>query len=184
MTATLQGVEIDGQHYDTYADVASADIYLAADPNGTTWAGLDDDQKGRYLVQATRVLNAQRWKGQRVDPDQPLAWPRSGISGVDDEGVPQAIFDASIELANLGALGTDIVNFTSTFSVQKRLKAGSVEIENFRSFDTVYPLPQAVWRLIAPYIGGTDDGTNGGVRGFGTCGRSITHDDLHHSTGF
>ena len=183
MTATLQGVQIGTYFYDTYADIPSADEYLEAASDGAAWRALtDEDTKARYLVSATRVLNALNWKGELVDPAQPLAWPRSGITDVDPTGVPQPIFDASIVLANEIANGIDIVNMTSTKEAQqKRLKAGSVEIEYFKASGLggrQFPLPKPAWLLISPFLAG--QGAAQGARACGTAGLSQTTPGYGH----
>lgn len=160
MTTTLQGVIINGVEYITYADVFYADEYLAADPNAAAWrAEADDDVKARALVNATRVLNNLRWRGSKTDADQELAWPRTGVSDRDgsvaSDTIPQRIIDACVELANQVLNGVDIANFRTTATAERRIKAGSVEIENFRGAEgSPVPLPWPAWSLIRDYISG------------------------------
>lgn len=178
-------VEISSNSYPTYISVADADIYLAASSSASaTWTALDADQKAQNIVTASRLLDSLSWKGDPTEDDQDLAWPRTGtgVSGVEDDEIPQAIVNAAAELAGMNALGVDIMNFTSTASIEKRIKAGSVEVENFRSFGTTYPFPLPVWRLLAPYLGGPANLS--GVRSSGTDGCSITNHDYGHSQGF
>lgn len=175
----MLSVTIGSNDYAVYADVDYADIYLEADPSADAYRAATADTKGRALVSATRVLNIQNWRGSKTDTDQVDAWPRTGITGVDEDVTPHEIPDACCELANALLNGVDIVNFTSTAQTQKRIKAGSVEVENFRSVD-IYglPLPQMAWKLIQPYIGG--DAT-AGARSTGTDGCSRTERPYDHS---
>jgi hypothetical protein len=150
-------VTIDAIDYDTYADIADADEYLAADFGASLWrAELDDDQKARAEVTSTRILNRLIWAGDKTDPDQPLAWPRTGtgISGVDDDEIPQPIIDASIVLAKLIHAGQNIDDQASTDSGVKRQKAGSVEIEYFLPTTDPQRLPVSVMELIGLYLSG------------------------------
>lgn len=164
-------VTIGTVDYPVYADLDQANDYLSAESGATAWrAETDDDVKRRALVSATRTLDRLAWPGERDDPDQDLAWPRSGtgLSGVEDDVVPQQIIDATCVLAMLIVAGTDVAGMTSTSGGEiKRQKAGSVEQEFFRAFDVEgTPLPTQAWDLIAPLLGGP--ATSGGAVSFGT----------------
>jgi Putative DnaT-like ssDNA binding protein len=176
-------VDIGSNSYPSYNSIEDSDIYIAADPAASEiWAALSDDVKGRHSVGASRVLNALSWLGTPTEADQELAWPRTGtgLSGVDDDEIPQAICDGHNELVIASVLGTDIANFVTTASNQKRIKAGSVEVENFRMIVPTYPLPQASWLLIAGYL---QSQANVGARSTGTCGESILDRPFKHSVG-
>lgn len=148
-------VTIDTIDFETYATVEEADEYLAADFGATLWrAETDDDQKARALVTSTRILNRLSWAGQPEDSDQPLAWPRSGIDGVDEDVIPQRVIDASIVLAKLIHAGSKVDDQQTTETGIKREKAGSVEIEYFIPTTDSQRLPTSVTELISPYIGG------------------------------
>lgn len=189
MSATYQYVTIGSVDYPVYADEAYADQYLAADPNGDIWQAALDIVKQRALVNATRVLNLQKWAGSKTYPEDELAWPRTGVTtpagAVPSDIIPLDIVNASCELANQVVNGVDIANFVSTIQTQRSIKAGSVAIENFRmtaSEYPAYPLPQPAWLLIAPYMGSTGFGAS--ISSFGTDKCSILDDDLGHSLGF
>ncbi len=188
MTATYQAVEIAGKFYETYADLAYTDDYLNADPSADAYRAMDTDGRGRQIVNGTRVLNVQPWAGQKTDPDQTEAWPRTGITingvAVDPDTIPMDIVNANAELANASANGIDIANFVSTAQTQRRIKAGSVEVENFRMSPNQYrtfPLPRPAWELIQKYMGGA--GQAAGIKSNGTCGASILDYPLDHTTG-
>ena len=183
-------VTIDGNTYDTYADVATADEYLGGSisPNATAWRGADADTKSRGLVSATRWLDEQNWLGQKTDPDQPLQWPRTGVDGVDPNTVPQAIMDACILLA-AGLVADPEMRSTISQTATKRMKAGSVEIEYFRG-QTVQiqtPFPADIMALIKPYLGDSSDGTGagrfGGSKSFGTDRQDALKDRFDYSWG-
>lgn len=158
MSATYQIITISGTTYLVYADQAMADQYLLADSNAATWRASTDDEKGRALVTATRTLDRQTWLGDKNEDTQELEWPRknTGVTGVEDDVIPQDIIDACIEMANYIVNGGDPVNAQNVSQKEKRLKAGSVEVEYFRGAEgAALRFPMPVWELIAPYIGGT-----------------------------
>ncbi len=187
MAITYQTVTIDGTEYEAYTDLAYADAYLNADINAAVWAALDDNAKGRDIIAATRVLDRQNWLGSKTDEGQELAWPRAGtgISGVEDDVIPDDIINACCELAMAQAMGIDIGNYTTTQSQERRIKAGSVEVENFKATGLAaigYPLPKGPWLLIRQYIVGT--GTAAFARSRGTCGESVTIPGFGFTEGF
>jgi hypothetical protein len=110
-------VTINAVDYDVYADLDTADEFLAADFSADAWrAETDVDQKARADVTATRLLDRIRWAGEKTDPDQLHAFPRTGITGLDEDTVPQPIIDASIVLAKLIHAGSSVDSQPSTQS--------------------------------------------------------------------
>lgn len=108
----------------SYATIAEADEYLTFDPDfGEDWEELEDNEKIRRLVGATRRLDQLNWRGELVDPDQNNAWPRSGLKYPDDrdfpeDSVPKEVEEVTIILAgdmaiNLKATVTDHTNVRS-----------------------------------------------------------------------
>lgn len=193
MTATIPTVTIGRKTYSVYADIDYADDYLMADPGADAWRALtDQDDKARALVGATRKLNSTAWQGQptyEVEPGD-LVWPRTGVivngAAVDPDSIPGPIVDGCCELASQIANGVDISNFVSTIETEKMIKAGPVEIENFRlaaSQYPTYPLPQAAWLLIAPYTAGAG-GASAGAFSTGTGKRSVLDQPWGFPTGF
>lgn len=184
--ASIESVTIGSYTYTAYSSVLIADEFLAADPIvGPVWALLaDEDAKGPHIVSATRLLDSLIWRGVMTELDQLNQWPRSstGISSVIDDEIPDPIQWATNILAGLSATGVDILNFTTTANLQKRIKAGSVEVENFKGEAATYPYPLPVWRLISPYLRGSD--SSAAISGFGLDGCSITLRDYHHNSGF
>lgn len=170
-------VTIGSADYDVYAEVADADEYLAADFDATLWRDeTDSNQKARALVSGTRLLDRQLWPGEKTDEDQPNQWPRTGtgISGVDEDTVPEPIIDASIVLAKLIHAGSKVDSQPSTQSGNiKRQRAGSVEVEYFVPVDDPTRLPTEVQEMLAPYLAGS--GRSGAVA-FGTDGCSVVNE--------
>jgi hypothetical protein len=149
-------VLIDSQPYTTYADVETADEYLAAAIHATNWATASEDTKAKALVSATRLLNRQKWVGTKADADQELASPRTGVDGVEDDEIPQAVIDASIELALALVDGSDVQTVASQEQAVRSIRAGSVAIDYFRSTALyVGRFPQIVQELIGVYLSGS-----------------------------
>lgn len=165
-------VTITGNDYDVYSDVATADEYLAADFTATQWrAETDAEQKARAKVTAYRTLNQLSWRGDKTDPDQGPAFPRTGmgLSDIDDDEIPQEILDAENLLAKYVHNGTVSTSASTTASGVKRQKAGSVEIEYFNPLMVSDPtlFPEDVMDLIRRFLGG--DRLVGGSIAYGTC---------------
>lgn len=181
MTQTVQIGS--GDFYDVYANVDDADTYLAGSATAASWRALTDpDDKARFLVTATRTLDRQCWKGTKTDSAQPLAWPRSGtgVDGVEDDVVPQAIINASIELAAGLVDDTAVVTSQNTESAIQSLKAGSAAITFFRGTGgTASRFSFNIMELIKPYACDTAIGV--GVRSSGTDRESVTGNDYGYS---
>jgi len=169
-----QVVTIDSVDYDSFESLADADSYLAADPNAEPWRALGSDAagvnaKGRFLVGATRVLARQLWRdGVIVDP------------------LPQALQEATAELASAMAGGYDAANQQSTASGLKRQKAGSVEQEFFwsQSIGVGLRFPLPVWELIRDLLASADSSGIGSSLSTGTCGQPISQIDYGYGPGY
>ena len=148
-------VTINGETYETYADVATADTYLNADlALSAGWSALSTDDKGRALVGATRVFDTLDWKGKKTSDSQPIEWPRTGIDGVDPNVIPDDIIAGNVTYAAQIGADPTIVNNQNSGNNQKRAKAGSAEIEYFSPSDKNSPkLPVRVNDLVAKYFG-------------------------------
>lgn len=155
--------------YFSYISHADAVEYLAADTGAALWRAAEEDDQRRALITAARILDRQGWLGEKTDPDQANAWPRSGISDVDEAEIPQAIIDANALLAAAIIAGFD-QNSQTTATKEKRVKADTVEVEYFRPDDTMaIPLPLPVWQLVSIYLGGGASGLTD-TEAYGTCG--------------
>lgn len=159
----MPSVTINAVVYSVYANVATADAYMNASTQDQfdTWSALTTDEKSRGLVSATRLIDRQRWLGEKTDPLQELAFPRTGLTDcdgteIDPDTVPQQVVDASILLALDLASGSSVATAATTEDLTKRLKAGSVELEKFRadqSLATRFPLP--VMELLSCFMAGS-----------------------------
>lgn len=83
-----------------------------------TWAGLTDDQKASYLVNATRSLDSLfDWFGYKYSRDQKLKWPRADVYvegyWVDNTTFPEPVVQATCELALFMAENEGATSVTS-----------------------------------------------------------------------
>ncbi len=170
-------VEINGESYRSYVSLADAQTYLAAQIEATGWAAATPEQQSVALVTMTRILDRQRWQGIPVDYYDDGAWPRSGVTypntaiAVPDDVIPLQIIDACCEGASQLLNGATFQDAPNTFNAQKSLKAGSVEIVNFRTVGDNPRFPQVIQELIGWWLGGQS--TPLGSVSAGTEGRSI-----------
>lgn len=181
----MVAILIGSTSYDSYASVDTADDYLNAASHGATWRALsDNDDKARYLVTATRLLDRQYWKGTKTSSSQALDWPRSntGIDGVTDSVIPTDIINASIELALALLDGSEVQNEQTTEQKIQNLKAGSVSLTFFRGADgTPTRFPQIVQELLRDYLAGP--GANLTSVATGVSGETISNDDYGYTEG-
>jgi len=111
----MADLNLSGNSYKSYASVAEADQYLAADAGqAVAWAARDDDAKARALISATRYMAG-------------LAWINQDIPAYDAPG--DAVRDVCAILAALVAEDPDLLDGASPASNVKRVKAGSAEVE-------------------------------------------------------
>lgn len=137
-TATTAGsVTISGNSYEIFGSVDRAKEYLRGGINGTGFLDLGLSDQGRHLVQANRILSRQGWK--------------SGFPVEADLTIPLGIEFAQYELAVLLVEDPDIFSNPGTGSNERRLKAGSAEIEFFSRQDGKLFPPQ-ILDLIRPYL--------------------------------
>lgn len=118
--------------------------------------------------------------------EQALSFPRTGLtdldgSAVDSDTVPEAVRSAQIELAYLISVDSTIEGSSGTSDNNKRLKAGSVEIERFRPVEGPR-FPNIVFELLRSFLSGL--GLGAGATAFGTDGETTFEDDYGLNQGF
>jgi hypothetical protein len=140
---TAPTVSIGSDDYPSYADLDTADTYLAASVTVANWSTASDDNKGKALVSATRLLDRQLWAVGYTTFDLRLAVP--------------AIVSACCELAGMFIDGsTDPLTSSSTVQTIKDLKAGSVQISYFRIDPALAArFPTIIQELVGPYLAGS-----------------------------
>lgn len=141
----------------TYATVTEARTYFASRLGGEQWPTGDEDQEGRALLTAMRILEGLRFKGRRVDTVQALCWPREAnnpqergrtlagewpeIAGAgqglytadgrffDSDEIPQPIKDAQCEIAYAMILDPAL---NDPLAIQQILKTSTQTIDRTR----------------------------------------------------
>lgn len=180
---TISAITISGEQYTIYADRREANAYLAVDPvRKATWEALtdDDDNRGPPLVASTRRLDLLSWAGKKAGGAlQENQWPRTGLTypdgtAVADDEVPKAVENACILLAGSIAITAASADAGTSGSNQKRVKAGSAEIEFFRPEDGVALQDKTAWELIFPFL--ASDSAKVGPLVSGTGGESAFTD--------
>lgn len=147
-------VDIGSDTFAAFADVDFADSFLVGDvARAVPWAAFDDDQKGRGLVSATRMLQQLGWC---PDPPPDPAGP----------DIPPEVQQATAMLAADLLAKPKLFADASGDSNVKSVKAGSAQVEFFSPTSGGPPIPQAIWTMLlnAGLVGcGSDDGTNEGA---------------------
>jgi len=153
-------VTINSVNYEGFTTIALADAYLAADVvRAAPWTALTEDNKGRALISATRLLLAMPWCETAPDPTE-----------AQEEPIPSVNAMLAADLAAKPKLFAD----ASGDSNVKSVKAGSAQVEFFSPVDGGPPLPLALWNLLLAAdlvcLGGAGGSVFAGPEPFGTCG--------------
>ena len=142
---------------EAYTSVAAADAYHAARGN-TAWAALIVPQKEQALRRATDYMVAQysgRWRGEMIDPNQSLDWPRYGawINGwlLDNTTIPAAIINACAELALRASTAPLYADVGPQEVTSERVGPIAVTYAARNAGQTLYP---AVDEMLARYLSG------------------------------
>lgn len=179
-------VTILSNTYFVYADVDTANDYLAAAFHADAWSALtSDDTKAKALVTAARTIDRQCWKGTKTDSAQDGEWPRddTGVDGVINGVTPQDVINASIEMALAFVDGSELQNEATIEQRIQQLKAGSVSLTFFRGIDgTQQRFPQIIMELLRKYLCGYGDDVGGPITS-GTGGTSISNKEYGYSRG-
>ena len=125
----------------SYVTLADAQQYVDNTSANAIWDALLQAPKEKSLRMATQFIDQEyhgQWKGLRVDEDQTLDWPRSGVVDRDGydfdyESIPQKLQDAVCEAAVDYAVNGTLMPDVGTPGGTKRVKAGPVEKEYFTS---------------------------------------------------
>jgi len=145
---------------DTYVSLAEADVYFAS-LNATVaavWDAKTDPEKEAALWAATdymEVVYGGRWKGQIVDYDQVLAWPRAGVTDLEGRAIDDAVYPTRLERAECElaykTFSADLLTDTDAGGALKRKKTGPLEKEWFPGA-SVYKRYEYVDQLVGPYL--------------------------------
>jgi len=189
ITGVAAGVEV-------YGGLPAAIEYVSTllGPAPEAWLLRTANDQGKSLVNATRYLDQQAWRGVATElaegDDTTLAWPRvddedadvltlADETEIDGERVPPEITWATFELAVLIAATPALIDKADTSSNIKAANAGGgVGVEFFAptsvAAGTATPMPERVMRYVAKFLAGDAalGGAYAGCFGSGSKGHS------------
>lgn len=115
----------------SYVSLAEADDFFNNFIYNETWINATVDEKERSLITATAMLdNNFLWYGEKTDPNQPLAFPRTYPDDCTDPNeIPQEIKDATCLQAQYLM---DFPVYGKTDKI-KKTKLDVMEVEYFES---------------------------------------------------
>lgn len=133
---------------DSYVTPAEAQNYFDGRLHTDNWDTAEATDRLKSIRMATRLIDRLNFQGEMTDPMQENQFPRGG-----DETVPQAIKDATCELA-LALLGT---------SVDDAITQNNIIHERYASVQTSYKndpqeglmngiISQTAWMLLKPFL--------------------------------
>lgn len=142
----------------SYKTAAEATAYLADSARAGAWAFFSTTQKETFLISAARTMETITWQGQKTNPAQAMAWPRTGVvdkygNAVDPNTVPVDIGNGQMELAFDISQDPTLVTQSSTGSNIESVKAGSAAVSFFRPTPGAL-LPHAAWAILGQYASG------------------------------
>jgi len=144
---------------EAYASVAESDLYHARRGNAA-WASVATSDKEAALRRATDYMVARysgRWRGEVVDSEQVLDWPRYGVWSsaflLDSATVPAGVRHACAELALRSATGTALYTDVGPQEVtSERVGPIAVTYANRQGGQTRFPL---VDEMLSKYLIGS-----------------------------
>ena len=175
---SLTTITISTVAYQSYASATEADAVLAVDPvRSTTWAAATDDEKGEYLVAATRRLDLLLWIGEPAATDQANEWPRTGITyrGEAVSGIPAPLERATALLAGTIASNSTAADKSTQSAASRAISevtAGPATIRFSSSGGSTKSLPLAdetAFELVKQWLGGGLINYAAFVSGLGGC---------------
>lgn len=137
----------------SYVTAAEAGAYFGASLSAGAWAEVED--RDAALVSAARRLDQVAWRGRRSDPQQPLAWPRSGAVDADGRPIPADAIPDNVKRAQMElALAMSREDLTADTGLEafESVKVGPLDVK-LRDGRPAGSLPEHVLREIAPLLG-------------------------------
>ena len=133
--------------------VTEAELQTYADDRGIT---IDAADPSVLLIQAMDYLETRSYRGEKTAEGQELEWPRTGITGLDEDTVPQKIKDAQMTLALIYDGGGDPLGQIGQRVTQETVEgAVSVRYSDKGNQSTLYPKLTALLQgLLAAGSGG------------------------------
>ena len=183
-TVTISGVT---NPVEVYGGLAACKDYLGAmiGDGATAFAALTtDSDRGKYLVAATRYIDAQAWAGVAdAFGGTTLQFPRSGLldqygAAISDAAELVLVNQAAFELVALLAADADVQAAVDSGTNIQSMQAGSARLQFWRPTSAIdgnaTMLPVAVNRLIGRWLAASSAALGLATAGVAT---GVTFDD-------
>jgi len=146
-----------GPGANSYVTVAEADVYFGRRLNADRWFASSTVIKESSLIQATRWIDRQDFRGERTVPRQPRKWPREYVYDedgyeVDPATIPQEVQDATCEAA-LALLNEDLWGRTG-LEAYEEASVGPLKVK-LRGGYTQQQLPDIVEQFLGRWMTST-----------------------------
>ena len=132
-------VTISAVTYTVYGDATGLSEYAGGSFTwSATYTAASVTQRAQALVEATRLLDRQRWDGDKTSSAQALAWPRDSVTATPASGVavtdgvtPDEIVTGAYELALAMLAKPAVVAGGATGSTVQTATAGNASVTFF-----------------------------------------------------
>ena len=153
----MGAVTISSTSYSVYGDEAGANAYLAARLGADSWASATATARAQALVSATRSI--QNWLASR------------GVALDPATSTETEVAEANYDFAFLLTQDSTQLDATTTTTNERKLKAGSAEIEYFRPIRGGR-FPASVQLRLNNWLTATGNAAGLGMAAYGTCNRT------------
>ena len=173
-------ITMGSQDWTVYGDRAFVDEYMLGAVHSKPWDDTDEATKQKVTINATRLLDRQKWIGSKTVASQTLEFPRTGLTDIDgvalaDDELPQELLDGFCELCLSLVDGSDVQTSSTTEPNVASLKAGSVSISYWRSAgSTPGRFPMIVQELLGRWLSGQSATVSATASGTDGCSAFVT----------
>lgn len=147
--------------------VTEDQIVSYASMRGVTLPFVSDSEKDAVAVlgiKAADYLRILPWRGELVDPSQPMPWPRKNLSGnptIADDAVPPAVIEAQFQLTLLAKDGVVLLPTIAGTGFLIKEKIGPIEnvySEKVGLSENGLPILPGITGLLEPWLLGDMSG--------------------------
>lgn len=145
----MKTVTINSKDYPVYADLDDATEYFSSVYN-SSWGGIDDNDKAKLLVMATRHIDSVDWRGLPLNPDQKLQFPRmiDGRETGEELLMSACCEEAAAIYENDGAAGMNGANGIKSVRVQDT----EIQFKDGKATEEMLLVSDEVARLLGKYM--------------------------------
>ncbi len=141
----------------SYISLADATAYHDTRLHNAEWTAATDENRQRALIWSTRLLDQNfRWRGSRVDEDQPLQFPRYNVYDydgfyVEEDEIPKKLRDATAELALLLLTSDRTLSDEPDTQGIRELNVGTIGLK-FNAVDRHTVIPNSIRDMVSEFI--------------------------------